>query len=56
MAKEGKRKFKYKGKQAVLFSSDLKDKPARSSKYWKFSEYFFHHKTRVKPVSVFSAI
>ena len=27
--KEGKGKFTHKGQQAVLFSSDLKDEPAR---------------------------
>ena len=27
----GKRKFTYKGQQAVLFTSDLKDEPARGS-------------------------
>jgi len=33
MAKEGKGKFTHKEQQAVLFSSDLKDEPARGSKY-----------------------
>jgi hypothetical protein len=33
MTKERKGKFTHKRKQAVLFSSDLKDEPARGSKY-----------------------
>ena len=42
MAKKGKGKFTHKGQQAVLFSSDLKDEPARGSKYCQnknFSEF-----------------
>jgi len=37
--KEGKRKFTYKRQQAVLFSSDLKDEPARGSKYCQNKRY-----------------
>ena len=33
MAKEWKGKFTHKGQHAVIFSSDLKDEPARGSKY-----------------------
>ena len=44
--KEGKRKFTYKGQQAVLFSSDLKDKPARGSKYCQNKRYHFFSKFR----------
>ena len=36
--KEGKGKFTHKG-QAVLFSSDLKDEPARGSKYCHNKNY-----------------
>jgi hypothetical protein len=39
MAKEGKGKFTHKGQQAVLFSSDLKDEPARGSKYCQNKKY-----------------
>ena len=37
MAKEGK--FTHKGQQAVLFSSDLNDKPVRGSKYCQNKKY-----------------
>ena len=39
MAKEGKGKFTHKGEQAVPFSSDLKDEPARGSKYCQNKKY-----------------
>ena len=35
------RKFTYKGQQAGLFSSDLKDDPARGSKYCQNKKYKF---------------
>ena len=40
-AKERKRKFTHKGQQSVLFSSDLKDEPARGSKYCQNKRYQF---------------
>jgi hypothetical protein len=39
MAKEGKRKFKYKEQQSVLFSSDLKGEPGRGSEYCQNKRY-----------------
>ena len=39
MAKEGKRKFTHNEQQAVLFSSDLKEEPARGSKYCPNKRY-----------------
>jgi len=36
---EGKGKFTHKGQQAVLFSSDLKDEPARGLKYCQNKKY-----------------
>ena len=41
MAKKGKKKFTHNGQQAVLFSSDLKDEPARGSKYCQNKRYQF---------------
>ena len=43
--KEGKRKFTQK-RPAVLFSSDLKDKPARGSKYCQDKRYQFFSEFR----------
>ena len=42
MAKEGKGRSTHKGQQAELFSSDLKDEPARGLKYChsKISQVF----------------